>query len=246
MTASIHSIAVVDLGKLGICECGFIAVERCEGCEEIVCETHSRLLPAVPDGVSGYAAGQFSKAVRCVDGVRCVSCRAELGGLALERAMSEPREPLPDHWLDRAIALVRDDTRSAEEKRLDGELPSTLTVAAVVDEFLRRITTAPRERAPVTPSRLLRGPEYVEGWRVVCRRTEYTQIAPGRSARYALPLLISVDGEALGPSLEAGDRPSATWLPVPESDVDLQRMVAGVAHILLLSRLTQRSAPMAK
>ncbi len=232
----------MDLGNLGICECGFIAVVRCDGCGRILCDDHATELPPVPAGVSGYGAGQFSRAVRAVGAPRCVSCRAERGWAALDQALSAPREPLPDHWLDRAMALIADDTRGAGEKRLDGQPPSTLTASEVAQEFLRRIGSRPTERAPVTPSRLFRGPDYAEGWRVDCRRTEYSQAAPG-AARYTLPLLISTGGELLGPTLEEGDRASATWFPVPESDIDLVRLVSGVASILVLRRFGSAGRP---
>lgn len=227
----------MDLGRLGICDCGLIAVVRCADCGDILCGDHAMELPPVPDGVSGYGAGQFSRAVRAVDRVRCVSCRARLGWAALDRALSAPREPLPDHWLDRAVALIGDDTRGAEEKRIDGQPPSTLTPSAVAIEFLQRIGSRPTERAPVTPPGLFRGPSYTQGWTVDGRRTEYSPAAPG-AARYPLPLLISIKGGLLGPKLEESGRASATWFPVPDADIDLARLVSGVANILVLSRFS--------
>ena len=47
--------------------------------------------------------------------------------------------------------------------------------------------------------------------------------------------MISVAGELLGPVLENGDEQSAQWFIVDESDVDLERLVAGVAGLLILS-----------
>ena len=47
--------------------------------------------------------------------------------------------------------------------------------------------------------------------------------------------MISVAGELLGPILEDGDDQSAQWYIVDESDVDLDRLVAGIAGLLILS-----------
>jgi hypothetical protein len=194
-------------------------------------------MPPAPSGVSNDAVGQFTLAVRSTDGACCEACRAEIGHHALKQALAAPRAPLPSHWLDRAIALSGDHTRSAAEKLTDAGLPASLTAAQVAEEFLRRIEKAPRESVPLGPSSWLRPPDYVAGWTVNCRRTEYTSAGAG-GERYTLPCLISVEGELLGPMLEDGDRQGAMWWVVPESDIELHRLVSGVAQILVLSTFT--------
>jgi hypothetical protein len=226
----------MTLGSLGICTCGYIAVARCEGCGTLLCDTHATQLPEPPEGVSENAQIKFAGAVRLMGGHACVSCRAERGGRAISEAISAPRAELPDHWLDRAIALSSDQTRSEGERVFDGRLPSGLTAGEIAAEFLRRMDKEPHESVAVTESTWLHKPEFAYGWRVECRRTEYTHHWPGGATeRYPLPLLISVSGELLGPVLEEGDSQSATWYIVPESDVDLPRLVAGVAGLLILS-----------
>jgi hypothetical protein len=91
----------------------------------------------------------------------------------------------------------------------------------------------PVENVPISEATILRKSEYVEGWTVDCRRTEYA--SPGSGKRYPLPALISIHGELLGPIVEDGDHASATWWIVEPSDVDLPRLVASVANILMLS-----------
>jgi hypothetical protein len=226
----------MTLGSLGICTCGYIAVARCEGCGTLLCDTHATELPEPPDGISENAQIKFAGAVRLMGGHACVSCRAERGGRAISEAISAPRAELPDHWLDRAIVLSSDQTRSEEERIFDGRLPPGLSAGEVAAEFLRRMDKDPRESVAVTESTWLHKPEFAYGWRVECRRTEYTHHWPGGATeRYPLPLLISVSGELLGPVLGKGDSQSATWYIVPESDVDLPRLVAGVAGLLILS-----------
>jgi hypothetical protein len=221
-------------GSVGVCECGQLAVGNCRRCDRTICEVHAAELPAAPTGVSDDALGRFILAIRCVDGPHCQACRAEAGRNALLHASNAPRATLPNHWLDRAIALSSDHTRSEAEKLQDGQLPDTLTPGQVADEFLRRIGKQPRESVPVSTPSMLRAPDYVEGWTVNCRRTEY--IPPGTDpTRHPLPCLISVHGELLGPSLEDGDRQGATWWVVPDSDIELPRLVTGVAHILVMS-----------
>ncbi len=204
----------------------------------MLCDTHSRLLPDPPEGVSPDALSRFEIAIRA-GGPYCESCRADIGSYALAQATSRPRAQLPEHWLDRAMALNGDQTRSDLEKLEDADLPPTLTPRDVAAEFLRRIGQQPHERVPITPPKLMRAPEYVEGWSVDCRRTEYTA-AGGPSARYSLPCLISTEGELLGPALEEGDRHGQTWWIVPESDIELPRLVTGVARLLLLSAFASR------
>ena len=229
----------MTLGSLGICHCGYIAVARCEGCGTLLCDTHATELPDAPAKLSENAQIKFAGAVRLMGGHACVSCRAERGRRAISDALSAPRAALPEHWLDRAIALASDGTRSEEERIFDGQLPATLTPSAVAAEFLRRMSQEgkePRESVAVTESTWLHKPDFAWGWKVECRKTEYTHRWPGGAAeRFPLPLLISVAGELLGPILENGDTPSATWYIVPESDVDLQRLVGGVAGLLILS-----------
>jgi hypothetical protein len=225
-------------GNVGFCACGQLAVASCSRCNSPICEVHANELPATPSGISDDAAGHYTVAIRATSGPTCESCRAEIGQRALSRALSAPRAKLPSHWLDRAIALSGDGSRSELEKQEDAQLPASLTSKEVAGEFLRRIQQAPRERVPITASTVLRSPEYVEGWTVDCRRTEYT--SPGAGAvRYRLPCLISVHGELLGPVLEDGERASATWWIVPEADIDLARLVSGVANLLLLSAFTR-------
>ena len=223
-------------GSLGVCHCGYIAIARCARCGVLLCEQHATELPAPPAGVSENAQIKFAAAIRLMGGQACMSCRSESGNAAISQALAAPRQSLPTHWLDRAIALSTDQTRSEEERNFDGQLPSSLTASEVAAEFLRRIGKEPRESVAVTESTMLHRPEYAYGWKVECRRTEYTHHWPGgTSERYPLPLLISVAGELLGPVLEDGDSQSATWYIVPESDVDLQRMVHSVAELLILA-----------
>ena len=226
----------MTLGSLGICNCGYIAVARCEGCGVLLCDTHATELPKPPDGLSENAMIKFAGAVRLMGGHACVSCRAERGQRAIAEAIGAPRAPLPDHWLDKAIALRSDQTRSVEERNFDGQLPSSLTADEVAREFLRRIGKEPRESVAVTESTWLHKPDFAWGWRIECRRTEYLHRWPGGATeRYPLPLLISVAGELLGPLLEEDQTQSACWFIIPESDIDLPRLVAGVAELLILS-----------
>lgn len=222
-------------GSVGLCHCGYIAIGRCEGCGILLCETHTSELPEPPPGISENAQIKFAGAIRLMGGHACVSCRAERGHTAISHAIMTPRQKLPDHWLDRAIALNNDQTRSEEERSFDGQLPPELTAAEVAREFLLRIGKDPIESVAVTHSTLLHRPEYAYGWKVECRRTGYEHRWPGGATeRYPLPLLISMSGELLGPVLLDGAQ-SATWYVVPESEVDLKRMVAGVAELLILS-----------
>lgn len=229
----------MSLGSLGICNCGYIAVARCESCGTLLCDTHATELPDAPDKLSENAQIKFAGAVRLMGGHACVSCRADRGRRAIADALSAPRAELPEHWLDRAIALANDQTRSQEERIFDGKLPATLTPGGVAAEFVRRMSQEgkePRESVAVTESTWLHKPEFAWGWKVECRRTQYTHRWPGGATeRFPLPLLISVSGELLGPALETDETPSATWYLVPESDIDLQRLVAGVAGLLILS-----------
>ncbi|MEA2154346.1 MAG: hypothetical protein QOE11_486 [Solirubrobacteraceae bacterium] len=226
-------------GSVGLCACGQMSVANCIRCGKAVCEVHANEMPATPDGISSAAAGHFSAAVRMTGGPTCESCRAEIGQYALHEAVAAPRAPLPAHWLDRAIALSSDSSRSALEKIEDAELPSTLTPGQVAEEFLRRMEQQPRERVPITQSTVLRKPEYVEGWTVDCRRTEY--LSAGDAGRFRLPCLISVHGELLGPVLEDDQHASATWWIVDENDIELPRLVASVANILMLSAFVTES-----
>ncbi|MDP8968097.1 MAG: hypothetical protein M3N04_05815, partial [Actinomycetota bacterium] len=172
-------------------------------------------------------------------GPYCEGCRADIGSYALAQATNAPRAQLPEHWLDRAMALNGDQTRSDLEKLEDAALPSTLTARDVAHEFLRRIGQQPQKRVPISPPSIMRSPEYVEGWSVDCRRTEYVA-AGGPAARYPLPCLISTEGELLGPALEEGERHGQTWWVVPESDIELPRLVRNVARLLLLSAFSPR------
>jgi hypothetical protein len=207
----------------------------------MVCDTHSRMLPEAPEGISPNALSRFEIAIR-VGGPYCEACRADIGSYALAQAINAPRAPLPEHWLDRAIALNGDQTRSELEKLEDADLPPTLTPKDVAQEFLRRIGQQPSERVPISPPTLMRSPEFVQGWSVDCRRTEYTA-AGGPAARYPLPCLISTEGELLGPALEEGERHGQTWWVVPDSDIELERLVRGVAQLLLLSAFAPPSPP---
>jgi hypothetical protein len=210
-----------------------MAVASCGRCGRPICDIHANTLPESPSGVSADAAGQFGVAVRTPSEPTCESCRAEIGAYALHHAVGQPRQQLPSHWLDRAIALSSDNSRSDLEKIEDAALPMSLSPTEVAREFLRRIEQPPMERVPITESTVLRKPEYVDGWGVDCRRTEYKALGSGE--RYRLPCLISVHGELLGPILEDGERASQTWWIVDDSDIDLARLVSGVANILMLS-----------
>ncbi|HEV2784834.1 MAG TPA: hypothetical protein VGV67_00485 [Solirubrobacteraceae bacterium] len=229
-------------GNVGVCSCGQTAVDACPRCGRMVCDTHSRLLPDPPEGISPDALSRYEIAIRG-GGPLCESCRADIGSQALAQAINAPRAPLPEHWLDRAIALSGDQTRSELEKIEDAALPSGLTASEVAAEFLRRIGRTPQERVPISPPSFLRSPEYVEGWSVDCRRTEYTAATGTGRVRYRLPCLISTTGELLGPALEEGDRHGQTWWVVPETDIELSRLVTGVAQLLLLSRFAPSRPP---
>jgi hypothetical protein len=225
-------------GSLGVCSCGYIAIARCGGCGLLLCETHAAQLPEPPPGLSENALIQFAGAIRLMGGEACVNCRAERGRRAISQAITAPRQALPNHWLDRAVALSTDQTRSEEERIFDGQLPVTLTANEVAAEFLRRMDgKEPRESVAVTESTWMHKPDFAWGWKVEqCRKTEYTHHWPeGPTERYPLPLMISVAGEILGPILEDGDGQSAQWYLVPEADVDLERFVAGIAGLLILS-----------
>ncbi len=204
----------------------------------MVCDTHSRLLPDAPEGVSPNALSRYEIAIR-LGGPYCEGCRADIGSYALAQATNAPRAQLPEHWLDRAMALNGDQTRSDLEKLEDAALPATLTARDVAQEFLRRIGQQPQKRVPISRPSIMRAPEYVEGWSVDCRRTEYVA-AGGPGGRYPLPCLISTEGELLGPALEEGERHGQTWWVVPESDIELSRLVRNVAQLLLLSAFSPR------
>ena len=225
-------------GSSGRCECGRAAEVSCQGCGRGLCGEHARTLPAPPLGISANARGRFELATRNVDGARCQSCRAEIGNRALSEEIESPRATLPDHWLDRAIALSGDQTRSEQEKLHDAALPSSLKPSDVVTEFLRRIERPPQERVPITPPRLMRAPEYIDGWSIDCRKTTYRS----GNARYPLPCFISIMGDLLGPILEDGDRHGVTWWVVPDSDIDLPRLVRSVAQLLVLSAFMPSAA----
>jgi hypothetical protein len=220
-------------GSAGSCACGRPAIASCSRCNKAICDIHANTLPETPAGISPDAAGQFGVAVRTPSAPTCEACRAEIGQYALHEAVSAPRMQLPTHWLDRAIALSSDTSRSDLEKLEDADLPSSLTPKGVAEEFLRRVEQPPVERVPISESTVLRKPEYVDGWTVDCRRTEYTALGSG--ARYRLPCMISVHGELLGPIIDDGKHASATWWIVEESDIELQRLVSAVANILMLS-----------
>ncbi len=229
-------------GAVGTCACGRLALASCQRCGRTLCDEHARTLPKAPEGLSANALGRYELAIRLADGPHCEGCRADIGNYALEQINNAPRAELPDHWLDRAIALSGDQTRSDEEKRRDANLPSSLTARDVAAEFLRRIERPAQERVPVTVPKLMRNPEYREGWTVECRRTEYTVSGPG-AGRYRLPCLVSTDGELLGPALEE-DKPGQTWWVVPESEIELPLLVTGVAQLLVLSAfMPATSAP---
>ena len=220
-------------GAVGTCACGRLAVASCNRCGRTLCEEHGRTLPPAPEGISANALGRYELAIRLADGPHCEGCRADLGTFALAQETGAPRAPLPDHWLDRALALSGDQTRSDAEKLHDADLPSSLTASDVAREFLRRIERQPQERVPISAPSIMRTPEYAEGWSVDCRRTEYSVSGAG-AGRYRLPCLVSVNGELLGPALEAG-KPGQTWWIVPESEIDLPLLVTGVAQLLVLS-----------
>ena len=228
-------------GNVGVCSCGEMAIAACHRCGSMICDTHARLLPDAPTGISPDALSRFEIAIRA-GGPYCESCRADIGSYALAQAINAPRAQLPEHWLDRAIALNGDQTRSELEKLEDADLPATLTPKDVAQEFLRRIGQQPSERVPISRPTLMRSPEFVEGWSVDCRRTEYSA-AGGPEARYSLPCLISTEGELLGPALEEGERHGQTWWVVPDSDIELGRLVRGVAQLLLLSAFAPPSQP---
>jgi hypothetical protein len=221
-------------GAVGTCACGRLAIASCNRCGRTLCDEHSRTLPPAPEGISANALGRYELAIRLADGPHCEGCRADIGNYELEQEQNAPRAPLPTHWLDRAIALSGDQTRSEAEKLHDADLPPTLTAKDAAAEFLRRIERPAQERVPVSPPSIMRNPEYREGWSVDCRRTQYTVTGPG-AGRYALPCLVSTDGDILGPALEEGDKPGQTWWVVPESEIDLPRLVTGLAQLLVLS-----------
>lgn len=210
-----------------------MGLNSCQRCGRALCDTHARMLPDAPEGISPDAMSRFEIAIRA-SGALCESCRADVGSVALAQATNAPRARLPDHWLDRAIALSSDQTRSELEKVEDANLPPSLTPKEVAQEFLRRIGQQPHERVPITEPKIMRAPEYIHGWSVDCRRTEYTT-SGGPAARYSLPCLISTEGELLGPALEEGDRQGQTWWIVPDADIEMSRLVKSVAQLILLS-----------
>jgi hypothetical protein len=220
-------------GSVGTCGCGRLAIASCQRCGRTLCDEHARTLPPAPEGISANALGRYELAIRLAEGPHCEGCRADIGNHALEQIHNAPRAPLPEHWLDRAIALSGDQTRSDEEKRRDAALPGSLTAKDVAAEFLRRIERPAQEKVPVTPPSILRSPDFRDGWSVECRRTEYTVSGPG-AGRYRLPCLVSVDGDLLGPALE-DDKPGQTWWIVPESEIELPMLVTSVAQLLVLS-----------
>jgi hypothetical protein len=229
----------VSTDYVGFCSCGCIAAASCQACGTPLCEEHTRSYPETPTGVSEYAAIEFARAVRLVGGLECESCRAEKGRVALQLAVNAPAEPLPDHWLDRAIALRTDQTRNEEEKASDGKLPMNLAVADVVSEFLRRIDKEPHERAQVMPGTLFQKPEFAQGWKVYCLHEEFTQRYPdGSTQRHRLPLLVTPDANVLAPPKNCNEQNlmASTWEPVYDNEIDLDLMVNGVANILVLSR----------
>ena len=220
-------------GKVGFCECGQMASAHCARCARVLCEAHAHVLPQAPRGVSANARSRYEIAVRSTGQVCCEGCRADAGAQALQQELSAPRTQLPAHWLDRAIALHRDDSRSLAEKLADADLPDTLNATEVAREFLRRIGSQPRETVPVTLAGWLRNPEYAQGWSVDCRRTQYAPA--GDSRRMSLPCLISIHAEILGPALDAAGRQGPVWWIVPEDDIELPRLVQSVAQLLILS-----------
>ncbi len=228
-------------GSIGVCGCGQMAIEACNRCGAMLCDTHVRAYPVPPEGISPDALSRFQIAIRA-GGPYCEHCRADLGSHALAQAINAPRALLPEHWLDRAIALRDDETRSELEKLEDLDLPASLTASDVAREFLRRISTSPQERVPISPPSMMRIPEFVEGWSLDCRRTQYTAVGAA-GGRFTLPCLISTEGEMLGPVLEEGDRHGPTWWIVPDSDIDLPRLVTGVAQLLTLSAFAPPSTP---
>ena len=228
-------------GAVGTCACGRLAIASCSRCGRTLCDVHARTLPPAPAGISANALGRFELAVRLVDGPHCEGCRADAGNYALEQSHNAPRAQLPEHWLDRAIALSGDQTRSDEEKLRDADLPGSLTAKDAAAEFLRRMERPAQERVPVSPPSLMRNPEYREGWTVECRRTEYTVTGPG-AGRYRLPCLVSTDGELLGPALE-DDKPGSTWWIVPEPEIELPMLVTGLAQLLVLSTFMPQTSP---
>ena len=229
-------------GSVGVCSCGQLAVASCTRCGRTLCDEHARTLPPSPEGISANALARYELAIRLANGPHCEGCRADLGNYALAQATGAPRAILPEHWLDRAIALSGDETRSQAEKVHDAELPASLTATEVAQEFLRRIGSQPQERVPISPPKIMRNPEYAEGWQVDCRRTEYTVSGPG-AGRYRLPCLVSVNGEILGPALE-DEKPGQTWWIVPESEINLTLLVTSVAQLLVMKAfMGSASAP---
>ena len=220
-------------GAVGTCACGRLAIASCNRCGRTLCDEHARTLPPAPEGLSPNALSRFELAIRLTDGPQCEGCRADAGNYALDQINNAPRAELPEHWLDRAIALSGDQSRSDDEKRRDANLPSSLTSKDVAAEFLRRIERPAQERVPISLPSLMRNPEYREGWTVDCRRTEYTVSGHG-AGRYRLPCLVSTDGELLGPALEDG-KPGQTWWVVPESEIELPMLVTSVAQLLVFS-----------
>jgi len=221
-------------GAVGTCPCGRLAIASCNRCSRTLCDEHARTLPPAPEGISANALGRYELAIRLADGPHCEGCRADIGNYALKQTNNAPRAELPEDWLDRAIALSGDQTRSESEKLRDADLPSSLTAKDVAAEFLRRIERPAEERVPVSLPSIMRNPEYRQGWSVDCRRTEYTVTGPG-AGRYRLPCLVTTDGEILGPALEQGDKPGQTWRIVPESEIELPLLVTGLAQLLVLS-----------
>ena len=107
-------------GSLGVCSCGYIAIARCQGCGALLCETHAKEIPQVPDGLSENAQIKFAGAVRLMGGDACVNCRAERGRRAISEALSEPRAPLPE-----PLARPRDRARRPTRRAASRSATST-------------------------------------------------------------------------------------------------------------------------
>ena len=221
-------------GSVGVCSCGQMAIASCNRCGRTLCDEHARTLPPAPEGISADALGRYELAIRLADGPHCEGCRADLGNHALAQATNAPRALLPEHWLDRAIALSGDQTRSDAEKLArrrpagvaDGRATSPGSSCAASSASRRSACRSRRRASCATPSTPRAGRSTAAA--------RSTRVSGPGAGRYRLPCLVSVNGEMLGPALE-DDRPGQTWWIVPESEIDLPMLVTGVAQLLVLS-----------
>lgn len=225
------------------CACGTAAEARCTVCGGHLCGLHvrGRLLHdaafrqerfAWPDD----ARRAFDTAWGDYDTVCCEPCRETRARSALAIAQSMPKPALPGHYLDRAVALVTDGTRTFQERAMLGRPPETLTVDDLVSDFITRATSL----IPLTTTTLyrggLRGDKDMRVWEFRnARRTrqDYTwdppvSDVPGGSGTLVLGLYLTPAGERYGPE-GFKEHGRARVRKVPDEDVSLPGFCAEMA-----------------